>query len=210
MIKGIKNHLDTSIRYDQTQGAWENFLKELMMEFINEGKLSPEDAVYLFTCGMSAFSTEMEGLGYLKPSMYFTFPGKAHVKVQMDDAHMAIPMTPKYEIFKNKPDNYFLDTYVYLAELLYDCPAYRLDNMSFSNAADLLSMGEGIQVCLKNPLHWIAPVDYDNEADEIRFHDSWAGRPGLVNGGVHEPLRRLDWDNVQPSIVVYPKVGSAI
>lgn len=206
MIKGIKNHLDTSIRYDQTKGAFENFLKENLIELIEAGKLSEEDLLYLITCGMSAFSTEMEGLGYLTPDMYFTFPGKAKRKIQMDDAAMATATDPRYELFKNKPDNYYLDTYIHLADELYDCPAYRINAATFGMAADLLMYGEGIQICLKDPPHWIAPVDYDDEKKIIRYHDSYGGRKGLINNGIHEPLKSNDWKNVIPSIAVYPKV----
>lgn len=205
MIAGIKNHIDTNIRYDQTRGAWENFLKELMLEFIEDDKIKQEEAVWLYTCGMSAFSTEMEGLGYLTPDMYLHFPKKREILLPMDDITMLIMALPTYQIFKDKPDNYYLDTYVHLAQWLYDCPAYRVKDPSFSMAADLLTDGHGIQICLINPAHWIAPVDYDNVNDLIRFHDSWGGRPGLQHVGIHEPLYRIEWSNVVPAMAVYPK-----
>jgi len=209
MIRGIKNHLDVFIRYDQTRNATENIKKGYLMELVKEGKLTDDNIKFLESCGMSAFSTEMEGLGYLMPYMYFTFPGQADRTIQMDDAHMITANDPKYEIHKYLLDNRLLDTYITLAIECYDCPAYSLDEVTFGMAADLLIYGEGIQVCLKKPGHWIALIDYDDELDAIRFHDSWGGRPGLKNKGFHEIILREEWSNVQSQVVVYPKKKEA-
>ena len=176
-----------------------------MLEFIEDDKINKEDAVWLYTCGMSAFCTEMEGLGYLTCDMYVHFPNKRDVILPMDDITMLVMALPKYELFKNKPDNYYLDTYVHLANWLYDCPAYRINNPSWGAATDQLMDGNGIQICLKNPGHWIAPVDFDNVNNVMRFHDSWGRRPGLKHGGIFEELQSSDWSNVIPAMAVYPK-----
>jgi len=205
MIQGIKNHLDTGIRYDQTRNATENMKKGYLIELASLGKIEWADVKFLESCGMSAFSALMEGLEYLLPYMYFTFPGSADRVLQMDDAHMMIANDPKYEIYKDLLDNRLLDTYIKLAQDCYDCPAYKLDDTTFEMATDLIIYGEGIQACLKDPGHWIALIDADKDGGYIRFHDSWGGRQGLKNNGVHELMFREEWSNVQTQVAVFPK-----
>jgi hypothetical protein len=201
-FRGILKHLDTSIRYDQTMNATENIIKEFLLELIDKNKLTKKDLLYLIACMSCAFSCLMEGLGYLDSAM-FTFPGKAKIKLQMDDAHFLISNDPHIELHKGKIDSYYFDTWIRLARDLYNCPAYQIDNLDFDDACGLIWNGNGIQICLDNPRHGEALVDTNKQI--IRYHDSWGGRPGLWNNGVHEILTREEWEtNVIPSVAIYP------
>jgi hypothetical protein len=60
--------------------------------------------------------------------------------------------------------------------------------------------GMPVQICLKNPGHYLAVIGYDQAADELVTVDSWPDRTGIGFGG---RLKRSEMDNVQPWLVWY-------
>jgi hypothetical protein len=59
-----------------------------------------------------------------------------------------------------------------------------------------------VQLCLKDPRHYIAAVAYDDEKDEIVFNDSWPDRFDDGNG-FNRRLKKADVLNLQNFIVVF-------
>jgi len=197
--RGILNWTNPHIRYEQTRNAIEEIKRKILAEH-------GIDAGWLESCGPSAFSTEMEGLGYLTERDYLHFPNGE--TIQMDDAHTVWLNDPHRGKYPNIMDNRRGDVYVDIARQCYGCKAYLKKKTIFDDAAFHLWGGDGVQVCLKSPGHWIALIAFDRGDDEIVFHDSWGNRPGLKNGGTKERLTREQWSNVQPTVVIYPKKGS--
>lgn len=188
---------DPIIRYDQTRNAVEAIKRKILHEYnINTG--------YLESCGASAFSTLMEGLGYLTEKDYFRFP--CGETIQMDDAHMIWLNDDNRGKYYFEMDNRYPDPYIDMARECYGCPAYIAQGASFDNTVFLIGDGHGVQLCLKSPGHWIAVIDYDSRTGDLIFHDSWGNRPGLKNNGLFEHMGRADWANVQPgTVIVYPR-----
>jgi len=73
----------------------------------------------------------------------------------------------------------------------------------FSKIAELLRSGRAVQLCLKDPGHYIAAVAWDENRQEVIFNDPWPGRFSDGNGF----NRRMDeaeyCRNVKPFAVVY-------
>jgi hypothetical protein len=199
---GVKNSKNPDIRYEQTRNSIEEIVRKIMQELVREGKLDAKDARYLESCGACAFSTIMEGMGFLQSKDYFSFP--AGEQIQMDDAAMVWMNDPKRNIYQATMANRYADTYVKAARELYDCSAYIHSNTTFKDVTRQVSAGNGVQICLKNPGHWLAVIDYDGKRDVLIYMDSWGGRPGLKNGGVFEEMDQKEFTaNAQPDVIVY-------
>lgn len=73
----------------------------------------------------------------------------------------------------------------------------------FDLVGEYLCKGYCLQICLKNPGHFIAAVAYDDETDEIIYRDPWPDRLPDHNGF----NRRLNIDeyrqNIKPYAIVY-------
>lgn len=63
--------------------------------------------------------------------------------------------------------------------------------------------GGTVQLCLKNPGHYLAAVDVEDEAGAILVNDSWPERWKDGRGGFNRRLTFADWGNLQPWAVFY-------
>lgn len=196
MIKGIAKWDDPSIRYDQTRNATEAIIRKILAE-------NNVSTGFLESCGMGASNCLLEGLEYLTNEHYFTYP--TGETIQMDDAGMMWVNDDKRGKYYFEMDNRYFDPYIDYARKCFDCAAFLNNCTTWNVAREFLSCGHGLQVCLKKPGHWIALVAYDNENNEIVYYDSWGGRPGLKNGGTLERMLKTEWNNVQSTVIVYPK-----
>lgn len=77
-----------------------------------------------------------------------------------------------------------------------------IDNLSWSMLRGVLSIGSSVQICLKNPGHYLAVVHYDSASDSIVYNDSWPARVG--GNGFNCKMNKTEFDsNVKPFAVVY-------
>lgn len=194
MTFGIKKFSDSSIKYDQERNGVEAIIKKVnAANKVNVG--------YLESCGICAFCTLMEGMEYLSSKLYLTFPtGK---KIQFDDAVMVYANDPANGFDNSKMANRVAISYPKLANELFGARAEIVWSIDKNQLVSHLKSSDGIQICLKNPGHWIAVVAYDEDKDEFIYMDSWGSRPGLKNGGVHEVMSAKDLSNVQPFYIWY-------
>jgi hypothetical protein len=73
---------------------------------------------------------------------------------------------------------------------------------SWRAVTEYLAAGWAVQLCLKNPGHYLAAVAYDSAADEIIYHDSWPARVG--GDGFARRMKREEYEqNVQNYVVLY-------
>lgn len=204
MIKGIKYWNNSSIRYEQTQNATEAIIRKVKIEINKELKKNyKEEDIdinlgYLESCGASAFCTIMEGMGILKPADYPQINGQ---RIQFDDFVMMYLNDPHKDILfypGNSMDNRWIYSYPTLAKELFNVSSkmhWGASALSFDQAAKELTKGNGIQICLKRPGHYLACIAYDDDKDAILFSDSWGSRPGNKNGGWQEVLTRDEYNN---------------
>ena len=67
-----------------------------------------------------------------------------------------------------------------------------------------LVAGRALQLCLMPPGHYVAAVAYDQDTQEIVYHDSWPGRVKEWNGdGFARRMTRTEEAAIQPYVVVY-------
>lgn len=69
----------------------------------------------------------------------------------------------------------------------------------FDLIGEYLCKGYALQICLKNPGHFVAAVAYDDETDEVIYRDPWPDRLPDHNGF----NRRLDLDEYTRNIKRY-------
>lgn len=208
LVKGKK----VSIRYDQTKNSAEALIKKTTAE-INKmlGVNNKIRRGYLESCGMSALACEMEGLEYAPVDKPIQFPtGKT---IPLDDGLMTfvnLPSNDKLFQAGDVFDNRYWDTIITAAKECFGCDAYlqRFDK-DFDFLSVELERGNGVIICLDEPGHYLALIAYDQESDEIIYHDSWGSRnmgcPVLTNKGRYERLNRGDMFNVRSKCAIFPK-----
>ena len=205
MKLGITNWEDKNIRYDQTRNSIETIIKKIKLE-IRKKENADIKLGYYESCGVSAFCTLMEGMGFLKESDYPSLPnGKT---IQFDDWVMMYLNDPKnsFSTDVDQMDNRLFKNYVKLGLELFDCKADYVKRPSWNDIANHLKTGDGVQLCLIKPGHYIAAIAYDDQDDKIIFHDSWGKRAGLKNNGYFEELDKTGFDkNVKEYAVIYHK-----
>ena len=193
----IKNW-NKSIRYDQTQNATEAIIRKILAEKkINRG--------YLESCGASAFSCLMEGLGFLEPNKYPHING---VKIQFDDFVMMHINDPRNDYSSGDVmDNRAIYNYPKLAKELFNCIATVVKNASFEDLQTEIRRGNAIQICTKK--HYIACGD--TTKNSILYSDSWDRTNygwELKNHGWNEELTKemyMHKDTVNLAIIYYKK-----
>lgn len=79
----------------------------------------------------------------------------------------------------------------------------------FSDVVNELLAGNGVQLCLKVPGHYIAAIAYDDQAKKICFKDPWSGDrwPGnsVTDENGNKWFGAIDYANVQPWYIVIKK-----
>lgn len=81
--------------------------------------------------------------------------------------------------------------------------ALTLGLMGFDSLASFLRGGKAVQLCLVNPGHYVAAVAFDDDAQEIVYHDSWPDRFADKNGFKVRMGRKEYESNVKPLAIVY-------
>jgi hypothetical protein len=227
-MKGIKYCNDKSIRYEQTENSIESIIKKIKQEYANETIITAAkhgvenqeflNDVYIISngflesCGPGAMATLMEGMDYLNINNYFRFPtGK---QIQMDDAitvHMNDPRNDYYYQSGDEMDNRYFNSYIIAAKLLFNCQAFLLHNITFEKIVGQLIIGNGVQVMLNNPKHFIALVGYESESNTIKYHDPYGsrktGKPDLLHKGIFEDIGKNDFENIYKTAIIYTKKG---
>lgn len=204
MIYGQEDYIDRGKHfYIQTNNPTEEMKRKTL------GQKS-----YLESCGPTASASclsvvgynltiKTEATGYKLPedeciTDFFNSPKHyaAFRKIRSD-------INPKYY-----PGNRVPQYYPYMAEVLFDAKANFLFIKDWEYLVSHIKKKCSIQVCLKNPGHYIALLAYDSKKDEIIFNDPWPKRKGLKNKGFNERLTKQEYqDNVQSfAIIYYPKI----
>jgi hypothetical protein len=102
-------------------------------------------------------------------------------------------------------DNRYMSVYPTLAKVLFGCEAEIIYNPTYANLKIYIHCGNAVQICLKNPGHYIAAGDINSDG-EILTMNSWGTQPGLKNGGVNEVLTEHEYNtNVHSGVIVYFK-----
>ncbi len=191
-VQGIKNCNDPSIRYDQTENSFESFTLKLLSRYnVNAGNL--------VSCGASTCACLAEGMGWLKPEDYPQINGKS---IQFDDYIMAYMNDPR-NWFTTDPlvfDNEIIKNYVKLIKDLFNKEAMYRRDLNFENVAANLCIGQGVQLCMIDPGHFVAAIAYDHSDNSIIYLDS-----RKLPGTIYKKFYPADFDNIMSYGIVYLK-----
>lgn len=211
-IRGIENGNNSSIRYSQDKNANECIIrkaktemaKEIETKIRKEIKGVSESVIkkiikivfsrvrYLENCGVSAFSTLMEGIGVLGPLNY------AHVNresIQMDDFFSDYLNDPKKDnIFSAGDvfDNRSMGNYVRLVKIFFPEVDVVYKKFTWEEITEKIYNGWGAQMCLRTPGHYVAGTKYNKTKKLILYSDSWSGNKMQWEG--QKLLRHGGWD----------------
>lgn len=204
MIKGAIEWSNPNHHYIQTNNPTEQFLKKLN----NESKVS-----WLQSCGPTAAINCLAVLGHnldIKcPGIYEPQPEEVLMDFFNDPRNNKTFDT----IVKNYddmhiPGNRFAVLYPYAVKQVFNVLFAEYKKIhDFTEIIKLLSVGNTVQLLLKNPSHFIAAIAYDDSEDKIIFNDPWPKRKGLKYAGLHEHMTKNEYDNnVTKYCVVYKGV----
>lgn len=73
---------------------------------------------------------------------------------------------------------------------------------SWDQVSRYLYMGEGVQICLKDPGHFIAAVAFDPGKGELIYHDPWPARTRSDGKGLRMGVSEFQ-ANIQPYLIRY-------
>jgi hypothetical protein len=198
MIKGIKHWNNRDRYYTQTNNGTENILRKSGMQSYLE-TCGPTSAVMLADMMGYSISVKGPGLWTIQPedylAIYFNDP-RNEAKL-----HAARKNIDPKDWMGNRVPQY------YPAGMM-DCfaiPAQFEWGASFEKVRDLILDGKGVMICFKTPGHYVAAVAYDDESQEIIYHDPWPHNhwPQKHSGksGFMRTLSESNFENVQSFMV---------
>lgn len=195
MIKGVKFWNARDCYFVQTNNPTEEILRKR------------SDGVWLVSCGPSAAITCIAAMGF---DVEVKTPGD--YKPQSEEVLMDFFNDPRNypALQKVRPEtppdmwhgNEIPQFYPVAVQSVFGVKARFEWTAPFEKVIAELQAGKAVQLCLKNPGHYIAAVAYDDERDEIIFNDPWPGRFKDGNG-FNRRLKRVDFSNVKPFRIVY-------
>ncbi len=191
-VQGIKYWDTPSIRYDQTENSFESFTEKLLARYhVHVGNL--------VSCGASACATLAEGMGWLDPNDYPQINGKS---IQFDEYIIAYMNDPRNE-FTSDPlvfDNEIIKNYVKVVEDLFKQKAVYRRDLNFKNVAANLVIGQGVQLCMIDPGHFVSAIAYDHSDNTIIYLDSRE-----LPGAIYKKFTPYDFKNIMKYGIVYLK-----
>jgi hypothetical protein len=192
MISGAKFYDDRERYYIQTNNPTEVILSKI------------KGSEFLESCGPSAMVNCIAPMGY---PVEITCPGR--YKPQPEEVAMDFFNDPRnnqklYAIrtgVANFPGNRIPQYYPLAAKEVFNVKAvFKWGDPS--DAIAPLMVGQSVQMCLRNPGHFLAFVAYDDETQEFIYNDSWPARVGGNGFNVRMPLQAAR-DELQSYMIIY-------
>ena len=195
MIKGVKFWNARDCYFVQTNNPTEEILRKR------------SDGVWLVSCGPSAAITCIAAMGF---DVEVKTPGD--YKPQSEEVLMDFFNDPRNypALQKVRPEtppdmwhgNEIPQFYPVAVQSVFGVKARFEWTAPFEKVIAELQAGKAVQLCLKNPGHYIAAVAYDDERNEVIFNDPWPRRFKDGNG-FNRRLSKADFSNIKPFRIVY-------
>ncbi|MFA5335689.1 MAG: hypothetical protein WC324_02090 [Candidatus Omnitrophota bacterium] len=197
VIVGAKYWNDRSRYYVQTNNPTEEMLRK------EDGK------GFLESCGGSSSANCIASLGF---DVEIKCPGG--FVLQADEVAVDFFNDPRnYEKLRRlRPGidpsaiqgNRIPQYYPLMAKEVFGVKAEYFESLTWNKLEQWLALGSAVQICLKEPGHFLAVVAKDLVTDEIVFHDSWPARVG--GDGFSKRMGKSEFDtNVKNFCIVYWK-----
>ena len=198
MIKGAK-YWDNASKtyYIQTNNPTESLLKTFYRRVVKS---------WLETCGPTAACSCLGALGY---DLEISTPGSyrpQHEEVLSDYLNDPKTLEEREKVregVSHIPGGRIPQFYPLAVMRVFGAKGEFQWLHNFDKIAGYLSQGKTVQLCLRNPGHYIAAVAYDDTNEELIYNDPWPGRTGK---GFNLRMKRSEYDkNVTNYIIVYEK-----
>jgi len=196
MIKGARLWADRDTYYSQQNNPTE----ELLRKRVEQSRLE--------SCGPTASVNCLAVLGYdlrvLCPGPYRPQPEEILMDWFQDPRNYERLAATRQDINPlQTPGNRVAQYYPPAVADVFSAHADFAWINRFALLAEYLCKGYALQICLRNPGHYIAAVAYDEETEEVIYRDPWPDRLPDHNGfnrrlGVDEYIR-----NVKGYAIIY-------
>jgi hypothetical protein len=167
------------------------------------------DSVWLVSCGPTTMINCIAPLGYdvdfISPSGKFALQPEECVMDFFHDPRNA----NKLDAIRSLPDsiaeNEVPQYYPYAASMLFGATAKFEFWKGFDRISEFVAGRNGgtVQICLENPGHYLAVIDYDSSKKCLIYNDSWPGRHEDGNG-FHRYMDKDEYnENVKNYVIWY-------
>ena len=182
VIKGLLYWQDSNRYYSQENNPEEEEFKKLGLKS------------WLQTCGPTAMINILDNMGHdvriITPGGWKPQPESTltdffndsrnytkfkEIRPNLNPASLMANMVPQY--------------YPYAIEQLFGVKGLFSWGCTWTTVTKLISEGTGVMICLSEPGHYVAPIAYDAEKNELIYNDPWkgnkwpasqAGKPGYA------------------------------
>jgi len=198
LIRGTIDSLNRDAYYIQTNNPTEEILR----------KQDSKYGGYLVSCGPTAAVNCISAMGL---DVEISCPGD--YKPQPEEVLMDYFNDPRnYDILRKKRKgtdpsiwygNEVPQFYEIAVPAVFNVKARFIWWKDYKTIVNLVSKGQAVQLCLKNPGHYIAVVAYDTDTQEIIINDPWPGRFFNRDGFNRRMNAKELWSNVKGYAIVY-------
>lgn len=200
MIQGLKNWNKKDAYFSQENNAIETYNKTQKNEGLNH---------WTESCGPTSCINILASMGipFEKKFGDWTPQPEDILFLYLNDPRNVDLWELRKDIQKNIiPGNRIPQFYPKAVKSLFSVDAEFKLNMTFQEVAIQVVKGIGIQICLRNPGHYMAVVAYDDETQELIVNDPFGSRWPDGNG-FNRRLSKQDFQvNVQNFFIVYKGV----
>lgn len=198
MVKGARFWNTVDAYYSQENNPTEAY---------NKKRQQNRTAYWMETCGPTSAVNCISAMGFKVtidcPGDYEPQPEEVLMDF-MNDPRNDTAFKKIRDMGKDRyiPENQVPQYYPMSVRMVFNVLASFKWGASFEVIRDDVIRGHAIQVCMKNPGHYIAIVAYDSDKDELIYHDSWSSK--YSDGGRSHRLCHSDVvNNLQPYRIVY-------
>jgi hypothetical protein len=199
MIRGIKFWNDPAKYTIQSNNAVETYNKTQRAEGLNH---------WTESCGPSSAVNILEAMGHdinvKVPGAWLPQPEDV-LFLWMNDPKNA-PSWGKYCPWykpNSLPGNRIPHLYIPAVFAVFGQRCAVQDGLAFDQVSEIVNSGQGVQVCLVNPGHFIPLVAFDDQAQEFIYNDPFPERhPG--GSGFNSRLTRKEFEsNLTPHFIIF-------
>jgi hypothetical protein len=197
-ISGCFRWNDRNAFYDQTNNPTEHVLKCLL----------PQGISALETCGPTAGLNCLASIGHkveiLAPGGFPLQPEEALSDWFNDPRNFSRMKANWYGLDPEQlPGNEVVEWYPMAIMEVFGQRCVLEERLIDQRAIEELRMGHALQVCLRNPHHFIALVGFDEETHDFILKDSWGARWPDGDGFCRRMSQQEYVANVKPKGLIY-------
>jgi len=151
---------------------------------------------WLETCGPTAAATCLDMLGYeltvVTPGVYRP-QAEDVLSLAMNDAREAAAFEAIRAGVSGLPENRVPQFFPRAVDICFGAKGLFLESTTWPGLMSMFNSGRTLQLCRMTPGHYIPAVAYDDDTQEIIYHDPWPQRFGDGVGWARR-LAKAEWE----------------